>query len=125
MAFISLPDVTLLFTNTTAAQSLPPCRRSYDQAVESFRRAIAILPEDPRAYFRMGNALFALERYPDARAAFSKALALSRLPGDAALVPKIHVNLGITLEAEGMLISACDHYRYTEAWCAFCIALTA
>lgn len=33
-------------------------------------------------------------------------------PGrDAALRPKILVNLGITQEAEGLLMSACDYYR--------------
>lgn len=29
--------------------------------MRTFRRAIAVQPEDPRAYFRMGNALFALQ----------------------------------------------------------------
>ena len=45
-----------------------------------------------------------------------RALDLARMPEDAALLPKVHVNMGITLEAEGMLISACEHYR----WAAVC-----
>lgn len=32
-------------------------------------------------------------------------------PGDEALQPKVYVNLGITQEAEGLLMSACDHYK--------------
>ena len=34
-----------------------------------------------------------------------------RLPQDNALQPKVHVNLGITMEADGRLLSACQHYR--------------
>jgi hypothetical protein len=30
---------------------------------------------------------------------------------DEALQPKVYVNLGITQEAEGLLMSACDHYK--------------
>ena len=52
------------------------------------------------------------QRFPEARAAFVRALDLARMPEDAALLPKVHVNMGITLEAEGMLISACEHYRW-------------
>ena len=32
-------------------------------------------------------------------------------PRDARLLPKIHVNLGITLEGDGRLLAACDSYR--------------
>lgn len=32
-------------------------------------------------------------------------------PGDERLVPKVHVNLGITLEADGRLLAACNHYQ--------------
>ena len=33
------------------------------------------------------------------------------LPKDARLLPKIHVNMGITLEGDGRLLAACDSYR--------------
>lgn len=29
----------------------------------------------------------------------------------AYLLPQFHVNLGIALESEGMVLSACEHYR--------------
>ena len=51
-----------------------------------------------------------------------RALDLARMPEDAALLPKVHVNMGITLEAEGMLISACEHYRWAAVLdCACCL----
>lgn len=34
-----------------------------------------------------------------------------RLPFDERLLPKIHVNLGITQEADGRLLAACENYR--------------
>lgn len=33
------------------------------------------------------------------------------MPRDARLLPKIYVNLGIALEADGRLLAACDSYR--------------
>lgn len=42
-------------------------------------------------------------------------LQAAREPADAALVPKVHVNLGITLEADGRLLAACEHYRAAAA----------
>ena len=38
-----------------------------------------------------------------------------RLPAEERLLPKVHVNLGITLEADGCLSAACEHYRYVPA----------
>lgn len=69
-------------------------------------------PEDARPLFRLGNALFATQQLPNSQEAFSQALLCASVPDDAALLPKIHVNLGISLEAEGQLGLACQHYRY-------------
>lgn len=69
-------------------------------------------PEDARPLFRLGNALFAAQEFHDSQDAFGRALSSASLPEDAALLPKIHVNLGISLEAEGQLELACQHYRY-------------
>lgn len=68
-------------------------------------------PEDARPLFRLGNALFATQQFHDSQVAFSQALSSASLPDDAALLPKIHVNLGISLEAGGQLELACQHYR--------------
>lgn len=42
-----------------------------------------------------------------------------QLPAEERLLPKVHVNLGITLEADGCLLAACDHYRYVLVRCLF------
>lgn len=142
---------------------VPPCLAlcSYREAVHSFQAAVRVQAGDPLAHFRIGNALFALKRYPDARKvcwaaregglswgvgmglgwrgravweceqarqpfnnlpslpsphsrqqqAYGRALKCCRPGSDDALQPKVYVNLGITQEAEGLLMSACDHYK--------------
>lgn len=87
------------------------CRRHHKEAVKSFQHAVVAAPEDARPLFRLGNALFATQQFHDSQVAFSQALSSASLPDDAALLPKIHVNLGISLEAGGQLELACQHYR--------------
>ena len=87
------------------------CRRHHREAAESFQHAAVAAPEDARPLFRLGNALFATQQFHDSQVAFSQALSSASLPDDAALLPKIHVNLGISLEAGGQLELACQHYR--------------
>lgn len=42
---------------------------------------------------------------------------VAQLPADERLVPKVHVNLGITLEADGRLLAACNHYQCAPDSC--------
>lgn len=35
-----------------------------------------------------------------------------RLPAEASLMPKVHVNLGIALEGQDRLLEACSQYRW-------------
>ncbi|KAL0018839.1 hypothetical protein WJX77_012016 [Trebouxia sp. C0004] len=86
-------------------------RKLHEEAVKSFQHAAAAMPADARPLFRLGNALFAAHQLAQSQEAFSEALEAATLPDDAALLPKIHVNLGISLEAAGQLDSACQHYR--------------
>ena len=56
--------------NTTCTTPRPPallikCR--YREAVYSFQAAVRVQAADPLAHFRIGNALFALKKYADAR----------------------------------------------------------
>lgn len=87
-------------------------RSQHKEAAKSFQRAVAAAPGDVRPLFRLGNALFAAHQIHDSQEAFQQALACASLPDDAALLPKIHVNLGISLEAGGQLQVACQHYRH-------------
>ncbi|GAB4816154.1 hypothetical protein N2152v2_003200 [Parachlorella kessleri] len=90
-------------------------KQRHYEALRSFHAAVASEPEDPLAHFRMGNAYFALRKYPEARKAYLTALRCCQTGRDEALKPKICVNLGITEEAEGLLMAACDYYRQVTA----------
>eukprot|EP00252_Welwitschia_mirabilis_P015610 TRINITY_DN3445_c0_g1_i2.p1 TRINITY_DN3445_c0_g1~~TRINITY_DN3445_c0_g1_i2.p1 ORF type:complete len:848 (+),score=227.33 TRINITY_DN3445_c0_g1_i2:499-3042(+) len=85
----------------------------FDESLVSFKRATELKPTDVRPHFRMGNALYALGRYAEAKDSYT--LSLEVAEGNASqwsyLLPQIHVNRGISLESEGMLLSACEHYR--------------
>ncbi|KAG6541587.1 hypothetical protein Mapa_016980 [Marchantia paleacea] len=84
--------------------------RWYSEALTSFQRSVELKPNDTRAHFRAGNALYSIGRVSEARAAYEKALETAQST-HAALRPQVHVNLGIALEGEGMLLGACEHYR--------------
>ena len=49
-------------------------RNMLEEAVLSFRTASELMTADPIAFFRLGNTLFALDRYPEAESAFQMAL---------------------------------------------------
>ncbi|KAL2620964.1 hypothetical protein R1flu_001169 [Riccia fluitans] len=86
--------------------------RWYAEALNSFQRAVELKPSDPRAQFRLGNALYSTGQVAEARAAYQKALDAAQTPQySTSLRPQVHVNLGIALEGEGMLLGACEHYR--------------
>ncbi|DBA88064.1 TPA: hypothetical protein ACH3X2_005067 [Trebouxia sp. C0005] len=95
--------------------TLLTARKLHEEAVKSFQHAAAAAPGDARPLFRLGNALFAAHQLAQSQRTFSGALEAATLPDDAALLPKIHVNLGISLEADGRLDSACQHYRSAVA----------
>eukprot|EP00252_Welwitschia_mirabilis_P015609 TRINITY_DN3445_c0_g1_i1.p1 TRINITY_DN3445_c0_g1~~TRINITY_DN3445_c0_g1_i1.p1 ORF type:complete len:855 (+),score=209.89 TRINITY_DN3445_c0_g1_i1:211-2775(+) len=85
----------------------------FKEALVSFRRATELKPTDVRPHFRMGNALYALGRFQEAKDAYTLALDAAEINGSqwSYLLPQIHVNLGIAFEGAGMLLSACEHYR--------------
>lgn len=85
----------------------------FKESLVSFKRACELQPVDVRPHFRAGNCLYALGKFREAKEEFQLALEAAETGGNqwAYLLPQIHVNLGITLEAEGMVLSACEHYR--------------
>ncbi|XP_016453531.1 putative TPR repeat-containing protein At1g05150 isoform X2 [Nicotiana tabacum] len=91
----------------------------FKEALVSFKRACELQPADVRPHFRAGNSLYVLGRYPEAKEEFLLALEAAETGGNqwAYLLPQIHVNLGIALEGEGMVISACEHYREAAILC--------
>ncbi|XP_020575732.1 uncharacterized TPR repeat-containing protein At2g32450-like [Phalaenopsis equestris] len=88
-------------------------RRLFMQALESFRRALELRPMDARPLFRMGNTLWSLGRIKEAKDSILAALELAESDSFqwSGLLPQIHVNLGIVMEAEGLVINASEHYR--------------
>ncbi|XP_020586685.1 uncharacterized TPR repeat-containing protein At2g32450-like [Phalaenopsis equestris] len=91
----------------------------FREALNSFRRACELVPTDVRPHFRAGTALYALGRHGEAKEEFLLALEAAEASGNqcAQLLPQIHVNLGISLEGEGMVMNACEHYREAAILC--------
>ncbi|CAL5418390.1 unnamed protein product [Camellia sinensis] len=91
----------------------------YKEALVSFKRACELQPTDVRPHFRAGNCLYVLGNHSEAKEEFLLALEAAESGGNqwSYLFPQIHVNLGIALEGEGMVISACEHYREAAILC--------
>lgn len=105
----------------------------FEEALPSLRACVALSAKLPTPHFRMGNALFALGRMAEAREAYEAALqaCVDAIAAEASeafangdvdagrelqkkvhpLLPKVHTNLGVAFETEGLLMSACEHYR--------------
>ncbi|XP_008811839.1 uncharacterized TPR repeat-containing protein At1g05150-like [Phoenix dactylifera] len=92
----------------------------FRDALRSFRRACELRPTDVRAHFRAGNTLYALGRHAEAKEEFLLALEAAEAGGaqSADILPQIHVNLGIAMEGEGMILGACEHYREAAILCS-------
>ncbi|KAF7041997.1 hypothetical protein CFC21_051702 [Triticum aestivum] len=93
--------------------------RLFRDALASFRRACELQPTDVRPHFRAGNCLYALGRHAEAKEEFLLALEAAEAGNSqsADILPQIHVNLGIAMEAEGMVLGACEHYREAAILC--------
>ncbi|KAJ4842405.1 hypothetical protein Tsubulata_039841 [Turnera subulata] len=91
----------------------------FKEALVSFKRACELQPVDVRPHFRAGNCLYVLCRYKEAKEEYLLALEAAEAGGNqwAYLLPQIYVNLGIALEGEGMVLSACEYYREAAILC--------
>ncbi|KAF8406503.1 hypothetical protein HHK36_008592 [Tetracentron sinense] len=91
----------------------------FKEALVSFKRACELQPTDVRPHFRTGNCLYVTGKHGEAKMEFLLALEAAEAGGNqwAYLLPQIHVNLGISLEGEGMVLSACEHYREAAILC--------
>ncbi|GAY42981.1 hypothetical protein CUMW_071100 [Citrus unshiu] len=91
----------------------------FKEALVSFKRACELQPTDVRPHFRAGNCLYVLGRYREAKEEYLLALEAAETGGNqwAYLLPQIYVNLGIALEGEGMVLSACEYYRESAILC--------
>ncbi|KAH7295466.1 hypothetical protein KP509_27G049500 [Ceratopteris richardii] len=85
----------------------------YQEAMFSLKKAVELKPTDVRPHFHLGNTLYSLGRYSEAREKYTAALSAAEVATNdlGQLVPLIHMNFGIALETEGMLFSAAEHYQ--------------
>ncbi|KAL8127124.1 putative TPR repeat-containing protein At2g32450 [Apium graveolens] len=85
----------------------------------SFKRACELEPKDVRAHFRAGNCLYVIGKGREAKEEFLVALDGAEGSGNewGYLLPQIHVNLGIVLEGEGLVVGACEYYREAAILC--------
>ncbi|KAG6644570.1 uncharacterized TPR repeat-containing protein At1g05150-like [Carya illinoinensis] len=91
----------------------------FREALVSFKRACELQPVDVRPHFRTGNCYYVLGKYMEAKEEFLLAQEAAEAGGNqwAYLLPQIYVNLGIALEGEGMVLSACEYYREAAILC--------
>ncbi|KAG6591285.1 putative TPR repeat-containing protein, partial [Cucurbita argyrosperma subsp. sororia] len=91
----------------------------FKEALVSFNRACELLPTDVKPHFRAGNCFYVLGKYKEAKDEFLLAVEAAEAGGNqwGYLLPQIYVNLGIALEGEGMVLSACEYYREAAILC--------
>ena len=70
---------------------------NYKMAVEGYRSEVQKTPDDPKLQFNLGTAAYKDEKYPEALAAFEKALNVQ----DMAMQNQSYYNMGNTLYRQG------------------------
>ncbi|GJP50193.1 hypothetical protein CLOM_g9334 [Closterium sp. NIES-68] len=107
-----LPVAAVVEANMAMGRALMKVGRT-EEAKPSFVRVVEIEQQNVRAYFLLGNAHYSMGQLAQAREAYSQSLEAGKADPEAhaTILPQVHVNLGIAMEAEGLLMNACDHYR--------------
>ena len=81
---------------------------NYEQAIESYRKALEIRPNNANAQFNLGDALYAQESYAEAYEAFQKVVEMSP---DAKLKSNAVYNMGNCLLAQDKFYDAFNIYK--------------
>ncbi|HEY7209823.1 MAG TPA: tetratricopeptide repeat protein [Bryobacteraceae bacterium] len=93
--------------------------KSLDQAVEAYKKGLAIKPDDPAVYNQLGNIYGMQKKMPEAEEALNKAAQL-----DPQMAPKAYFNMGANLVNGGQPDKAAAFFKkatdadpnYAEAW---------
>ncbi len=93
--------------------------KSLDQAVEAYKKGLAIKPDDPAVYNQLGNIYGLEKKMPEASEALTKAAQL-----DPSMAPKAYFNMGANLVNGGQPDKATEYFKkatdadpnYAEAW---------
>jgi len=84
-------------------------QEKYDEAMESFLKAVEKNPKDPEGYYSLGGIYNFKERYPEAEQAFKTAIGLDPTHHNA------HYSLGYTYEMMGKKVEAeLEYQRYRD-----------
>ena len=81
---------------------------NYEQAIENYRKALEIRPNNANAQFNLGDALYAQESYDEAYEAFQKVVEMSP---DAKLKSNAVFNMGNCLLAQDKYYDAFNIYK--------------
>ncbi len=93
--------------------------KAFDQAIDSYKKGLAIKPDDPAVYNQMGNLYGMEKKMPEASEALTKAAQL-----DPAMASKAYFNMGANLVNGGQPDKAAEYFKkatdadpnYAEAW---------
>jgi tetratricopeptide (TPR) repeat protein len=95
--------------------------KSYDGAIDAYKKSLAIKPDDAAVYNQMGNIYGAEKKMPEATEALNKAADLNPTPQGKA---KAYFNMGANMVNSGHPEQAADFFKkatdadptYAEAW---------
>ena len=101
------------------AQTGDDRNKSFDQAIDSYKKGLAIKPDDPAVYNQIGNIYGMEKKMPEASEALTKAAQL-----DPQMAPKAYFNMGANLVNGGQPDKAAEYFKkatdadpnYAEAW---------
>ncbi len=102
---IGSPDTAGVITALNELATAEAAQQHYDVAIDYYRRALAIQPDDARTLYNYGNALYADGQIEPAIAVYRDGLI--KQPEFAGM----HNNLGNSLRSAGQLQEAADSYR--------------
>jgi tetratricopeptide (TPR) repeat protein len=107
------------YSGLASSQTGDERNKSYDSAIEAYKKALALKPDDAAVYNQMGNIYGAQKKIPEATEALTKAAQLN--PQMAA---KAYFNMGANLVNSGSADKASEFFKkaadadptYAEAW---------
>jgi len=107
------------YSGLASSQTGDERNKSYDQAIEAYKKSLAIKPDDAAVYNQMGNIYGAQKKMPEATEALTKAAQLN-----PQMASKAYFNMGANLVNSGSADKASDFFKkaadadpnYAEAW---------
>lgn len=107
------------YSGLAATQTGDERTKSYDAAIDSYKKGLAIKPDDAAVYNQMGNIYGAQKKMPEATEALNKAAQLN-----PQMASKAYFNMGANLVNSGGADKASEFFKkatdtdpnYAEAW---------